>query len=234
MLVTARRQDWPRDLGLDPLRLEVFSEGESREFLRRDLGEERATDEELGELAERLGHLPLALELAGRYLGGYPTLSVGDYLGEFEDALSHVSMRAWDEERGSPTEHDLDVAATFEVSWKRVIDEAACRVFLLAGHCAPNQPIPDDVLRQAAELDEKAYGRGVHVLVSMGLLKGSDSGPLVHPLLAEFARALPDAGEALPALAGALVQMARRANAQIQYNTRWMLPPGRASATSSR
>ena len=207
VLVTARRQDWPRDLGLDQLRLEVFSEEESRAFLREYLGEERATEAEWGELAERLGYLPLALELAGRYLEGYPTLSVADYLGEFEDALSHVSMRAWDEERGSPTKHDLDVAATFELSWKRVSDEAACRVFLLTGHCAPNQPIPDDVLRQAAELDEKAYGRGVHVLVSMGLLKGSDSGPMIHPLLADFARALPDAAETLPALAGALATL---------------------------
>jgi phosphate starvation-inducible PhoH-like protein len=44
--VTARRWDWPRDLGLSPLRLEVFTEEESRAFLRRYVGEERATEEE--------------------------------------------------------------------------------------------------------------------------------------------------------------------------------------------
>ena len=213
VLVTARRQDWPRDLGLRPMRLDVFTPPESRAFLREYLPQHRAPDPDLDRLADRLGHLPLALELAGRYLDGYPTLSIADYLAEFQDALSHVSMREWDEDAGSPTDHDLDVAATFELSWKRVSDEVACRVFLLAGHCAPNQPIPDDVLQQAAGMDKKAYGGAVHVLMSMGLLKRSDSGPMIHPLLADFARALPDAGEGLRAVAGGLASLAVAANA---------------------
>jgi hypothetical protein len=37
VLVTARRGRWPRDLGLGRLRLEVFTEQESRAFLKRYL-----------------------------------------------------------------------------------------------------------------------------------------------------------------------------------------------------
>ena len=212
VLVTARRTDWPRDLGLRPLRLEVFAPEESRAFLREYLGEERATGEELDRLAERLGHLPLALELAGRYLEDYPTFSVGAYLEEFEEVLAHPSMGGWDTEAGSPTDHDLNVMATFELSWRRVKDEGACRVFQLAGYCAPNEPIPDEVLRQASDLDDREYGRAVHVLVGLGLLGGSEAGPVVHPLLGEYGRGLPDAPEALPALADALVSEAKAAN----------------------
>jgi hypothetical protein len=53
VLVTARRGRWPKDLGLKRMRLEVFDPEESLAFLREYLAEERATEEELGELAER-------------------------------------------------------------------------------------------------------------------------------------------------------------------------------------
>ncbi|MCP4655162.1 MAG: hypothetical protein GY856_07055, partial [bacterium] len=61
VLLTARRADWPRDIGLRALRLDVFSLDESQAFLREYLDESRATDDEVEALAERLGHLPLAL-----------------------------------------------------------------------------------------------------------------------------------------------------------------------------
>jgi tetratricopeptide (TPR) repeat protein len=217
VLVTARRQDWPRDLGLDPLRLEVFSEEESREFLREYLGEGRATDEELDELAERLGYLPLALELAGRYLGGLARLTVGEYLEKIEDVWAHPSMADWREELGNPTGHDLDLAKTFAASWERVEDETARWVFLMLGWCAPSQAVPCEVLERAAGLDTEACDAAVGVLAGLGLVEVEDPqvGPLVHPLLGEFARALPDAGEALEKVAGALVQMARKANAEM-------------------
>jgi len=213
VLVTARRQDWPRDLGLDPLRLEVFSEGESLEFLREYLGEGRATDAELDRLAERLGHLPLALELAGRYLESPSRLRVDEYVEKIEEIYAHPSMADWKKKLGSPTGHDLDLAKTFAASWDRVEDEVACRVFLMVGWCAPNQPVPCEVLEKAADLDTERCDEAVGVLAGLGLVEVEDpqAGPLVHPLLGEFARALADAGETLPALVGALRSLAGEA-----------------------
>jgi tetratricopeptide (TPR) repeat protein len=237
VLLTARRTDWPGDMALRRLRLDTFTPEESRAFLvkhletrfpharkgspdpeagggdltiplERDLGEEER--EMLDALAERLGHLPLALALAGRYIvsfdsPGFVGLSVADYLEELEEqrsSLEHESMQNWDQESGGPTKHDLDVMATFDLSWQRLEekeDHVAQRIFLLAGYCAPNEPIPHDLLRRAGagEDDEplsgKAYGRALNLLTGLGLLEqdvdAPDTGPTIHPLLAEYARA---------------------------------------------
>jgi tetratricopeptide (TPR) repeat protein len=274
VLLTARRADWPGDLGLDPLPLDTFTPEESRAFLvkhletrfpharkgspdpeagdgdlaiplERDLGEEER--EMLDALAERLGHLPLALELTGRYIvsfdsPGFVGLSVADYLEELAEqrsSLEHESMQNWDQESGGPTKHDLDLMATFDLSWQRLEgkeDHVAQRIFLLAGYCAPNEPIPHDLLRRAGadEDDEplsgKTYGRALNLLTGLGLLEqdadAPDTGPTIHPLLAEYARALPpfpspnvgrgeragERGEGLAALADTLVTMTYDAN----------------------
>jgi tetratricopeptide (TPR) repeat protein len=277
VLLTARRTDWPGDMALRRLRLETFTPEESRAFLvkhletrfpharkgspdpeagggdlaiplERDLGEEER--EMLDELAERLGHLPLALELAGRYIvsfdsPGFVGLSVADYLEELAEqrsSLEHESMQNWDQESGGPTEHDLDLMATFDLSWQRLEekeDHVAQRIFLLAGYCAPNEPIPHDLLRRAGAdedgepLSGKTYGRALNLLTGLGLLEldadAPNTGPTIHPLLAEYARALlpfpsPTVGrgeragvrgEGLAALADTLVRMAREANDQM-------------------
>jgi len=218
VLVTARHADWPRDLGILPLRLEVFAPEESRAFLRRYLPGGRATDADLGALAERLYHLPLALELAGRYLAGHARLPVAGYLGRLESIWEHPSMAGWRKELGNPTGHDLRLAETFAVSWEQVKDETARRVFLLAGYCAPNQPIPCQVLEEAAQIDREACDEALGVLAGLGLLEMGEpeAGPTVHPLLAEYARAIVSSareGEGvLGALAGALARLARAAN----------------------
>jgi tetratricopeptide (TPR) repeat protein len=212
--------------------------------LERDLGEEER--EMLDELAERLGHLPLALELAGRYIvsfdsPGFVGLSVADYLEELEEqrsSLEHESMQNWNQESGGPTKHDLDLMATFDLSWQRLEEKeyhVAQRIFLLAGYCAPNEPIPHDLLRRAGadEDDEplsgKTYGRALNLLTGLGLLEldadAPDTGPTIHPLLAEYARALPpfpspnvgrgeragERGEGLAALAATLATMTKQA-----------------------
>ena len=212
-VVTARRRNWPRDLGLAPLPLKVFDEKESRAFLREYLSEERATDAELDGLAERLGHLPLALELAGRYLKSAARLTVGEYLEKIENVWAHASMADWRAELGNPTGHDLDLAETFAASWERVEDETARQVFLMLGWCAPNEAVPCEVLEKAAELDTERCDAAVGVLAELGLVEVEDpqAGALVHPLLAEFGRSLAGAGEALEAVAEALGTLTQEA-----------------------
>jgi len=236
VLVTARRTDWPGFLGLRPLRLESFTPEESRAFLRHYLpspsqGEGAdlrpvgvrvgAADADLDALAERLYHLPLALELAGRYLAGHARLPVSAYLVRLESVWEHPSMAGWREELENPTGHDLRLAETFAVSWERVEDETARRVFLLAGYCAPNQPIPCEVLEEAMGIDGEVCDGALGVLAGLGLLEMGEpeAGPTVHPLLAEYGRLIvPSVAEGegvLGALAGALVRLARAANDQM-------------------
>jgi tetratricopeptide (TPR) repeat protein len=218
-LVTARFGRWPKDLGVESLRLRIFTLDESLEFLRQYLPADRATDQELSSLAERLGRLPLALELAGRYLHDTRVLSVGAYLQRIDQGLSHPSMRDWEATRGSPTDHDLNLAHSFALSWERVEDTAARRLFRVVGHCAPNRPIPNDLLQQALDLDQEDYALALGRLVALGLLDLDDpgAGPSIHPLLADFALTVPpdnyelgdDAFQPLASLAAAMESMAR-------------------------
>ncbi len=227
VLVTARRSSWPRELGLAALQLAVFSPEESLALLRKYLPGERAGNRELARLAERLWHLPLALKLAGCYLEGHPSLKVGSYVDRLADALDDRSMEAWRDEQGRvPSEQDRDLLASFMLSWERVTDEAARRVFLAAGWCAPNEAIPGEVLERAAGLDAEGCDGAVGLLAGLGLVEREavEVGPKVHPLLAEFGRKVltlspgpsPSEGEGkeppLAALARALVVLATEAN----------------------
>ncbi len=219
LLVTARRSVWPRELGLAPLRLPVFSPEESRAYLRRYVGEERASDGELDALAERLGRLPLALRLAGRYLDSDQSLTARGYLEELGVVLDHPAMKGWLAALGNLKGQDLDLAASFAKSWARVTDEGARRVFAAAAWCAPNEPIPGELLARAAGLDAPQCGGAVSLLVGLGLLEREegDEGPLIHPLLAEFGRQIHAAlGRKLdappPALASALADLAYEAD----------------------
>jgi tetratricopeptide (TPR) repeat protein len=216
VLLTARRGKWPRDLGLNVLPLDVFEAQESRAFLRKYLDEERASDEDLEQLAERLGHLPLALELAGRYLEAR-RLSIEMYLERLGQVMVDLSMVGWRAEWGSPTEHDLNLPRTFAVSWDEVKDETTRRLFLLAGYCAPNQPIPCELLEQAAGVDEDACDDSLTALMGLGLLRmdNPDAGPTIHPLLAEYARHQETELAPLSTLAGALARSASQANDQM-------------------
>ncbi len=107
---------------------------------------------ELDPLAERLGDLPLALDLAGRYLAEEEDFSPGDYLEELKKQersfLEHESLR---EEQGySPTGHSTSLQATFRQSWEKVKDEQGQRIFRTCGYCAANVPIPEGILSGAA------------------------------------------------------------------------------------
>jgi len=206
LLITSRRTDWPPSSGLRLLPLEVFSPAESLDFLRRALPKRRDRDEDLARLAEQLGHLPLALELAARYLNGHPRLGLEAYLEQCRAALEHPSMRAWRADLPAPTGHDLDLQATFALSWQQVQDETARNIFRMAGYLAPNSPIPLEIFERALRLSSEACDEALGLLYGLGLLKeGEDHLPAIHPLLAEYARLLArETGGLLERLADAL------------------------------
>src|SRR5690606_13224 len=113
LLITSRRTDWNAALGLQRLPLDEFSTQESLDFLRNYIPAERETDEEIETLAAHLGYLPLALELAGRYLERQPRLTIAGYLIQLDSALEHRSIQNWKAERKSLTGHDLSLLQTF-------------------------------------------------------------------------------------------------------------------------
>ena len=93
LLITTLCSDWPNDLDLSSLPLNVFKSGESLKFLRRHLHARGDSVKDLKRLSIRLGYLPLALELAGRYLARMPFLKIDAYLVQLGDVLNHPSMQ---------------------------------------------------------------------------------------------------------------------------------------------
>lgn len=213
LLVTSRHAEWPPALGLTRLALEEFSPAESLAFLRNYLPETRADQTALERLAEHLGHLPLALELAARYLAKLPGLEVDEYLAGLERALEHPSMKNWKPEQASLTGHDLSLAQTFAQSWERLGSPLARQVFIKAGYCAPNTPLPGPVLESMLGNEEgqpsTALDESLADLLGLGLLK---TGPAIHPLLAQFSRGLDEDRAALAAFSAQFSERANQAN----------------------
>jgi len=225
-LLTSRSYDWPPDLGIETHPLEGLPRPESLELLRK-LAErlKNAPDKYLDRLADRLGDLPLALDLAGNYLRSRPALTPKEYLAEMEEAgstlLEHPAFGEW--VKHNPTKHSTSLVHTFALSWNQLTDgatdELAGQIFRACGYCAPSTPIPWKLLAETLDAKDTSSRQNLDLalnrLCGLGLIAAGEGGSIVmHPLLAEFARAQDrDVGEsALPDLAEALAEVASQAN----------------------
>lgn len=216
VLLTTRRHEWPPDIGLQMRRLGLLPRPQSLTLLRKLAPRLTETsDAELGIIAEQLGDLPLALDLAGRYLGERPALTSQGYLNELHEvggALRHTSLLDW-VEGDSPTAHETNLTAAFLLSWQQLdedktIDAAAIKVFSACGYCAPKTPIPREIFRHLVG-NEQLADRVIKRLQLLGLLSENTD---IHPLLAEFARIQDTRKKSLKALAEALAELSYESN----------------------
>ncbi len=221
VLLTSRRQDWPPGLGVQVQRMGVLTGEESRNLLVKLAPRLEFLDQtELGKAAEKLGNLPLALDLAGRYLALREALQLGEYLKKIDQAGGALQMDHLESWLGpNPTRHARNLAATFELSWRELDGEAedlkaARQIFLACGYCAANTPIPREILKEGIIQDELFLDLGLQRLYTLGLLNKEPQGPTMHPLLEEFAR-LQDknADESiLTSVVDILIQLGNQAN----------------------
>ncbi|MEW8496200.1 MAG: tetratricopeptide repeat protein, partial [Candidatus Thiodiazotropha taylori] len=202
IIVTSRRDRWNPAQGIHPLALGVLSPTESCSLLaeyRPDLKDAP----HLGAIAEALGHLPLALHLAGCYLNLYPHSPLGDparYLEKLQDPalLAHPSLSGNDSH--SPTEHEQHVGKTFALSWDQLdpedtTDTIALNLLSEAAVLAPGEPIPREMLMaisQPEQPDEAFlidHEEALQRVLSLGLLQSEADGSLViHRLVGLFVR----------------------------------------------
>lgn len=191
LLITSRRTDWSPILNLNQNMLDSFSEEESQVFFKRAMSGRDENSSDLKMLAERLGHLPLALELASRYLNRRPRLSINEYLNQAKEAFEHPSMRGFRTELPSSTAHDLDLQMIFAFSWQELTDENPKRILQTASYLAPNAPIPLEIFEKGLEISSEVCDESLYVLYGFGLLRKHDNElPAIHPLLAEYVRHL--------------------------------------------
>ncbi len=152
--------------------LEVLSETDALLLLAQLIGEEKQ-NQELGqakEVCQRLGYLPLALQLVGRYVKKHK-ITLAEMLQRLEEkSLGHPSLIVKENDPTWTLNVEHGVAAAFELSWSDLSDEAqqlGCLLSLFA-----NAPIPWSLVERAAVYkSKKAIPIGLKILQIVGLFK---------------------------------------------------------------
>jgi tetratricopeptide (TPR) repeat protein len=213
VLVTSRDVRWERDAHLATL--DLFTPQEAVRFLLGRSGSQDATA--AGEVAELLGHLPLALEQAGAYTRE-AAISLGDYLQRLE-RFPELAL-----EKGAPRGRDPadTVAATWQVSLDHVrpvpgaLELLEVCAFLAAEDIPrelvtqPLNPPPEDESLAALASDPFALDQAVAALRRYGLVKATEQTLAVHRLLQQVVRASL-APEVAASRAGVAVRLLRAA-----------------------
>lgn len=114
-LITSRLVTGWQELAARPVRLAVLPAADSVELLRRAAG--RAELPDADRLCERLGHLPLAVRLAGAFLAR-TGIGVSEYLELLEDSRPETFRSA-----GVGTPEDRTVAMIWAVTFDRIAAE---------------------------------------------------------------------------------------------------------------
>lgn len=184
VLITTRLQlDLPQSLTLD-----VLDESAALELLQEWIGAEKINHElaDAKELCQRLGYLPLALNLVGRYVKKRK-ISLAEMLRRLEKkGLKHESLERDKNDPAWTLNVKRGVAAAFELSWEELSEEAqqlGCLLSLFA-----LAPIPWDLVESVETGQDAEDLEDARVeLESLHLLQGEDTYRL-HQLIREFFR----------------------------------------------
>jgi tetratricopeptide (TPR) repeat protein len=228
VLLTSRRVRWDVALGVQVLPLNVLARSESIALLRQYRSDLAEDDADLNAIAANLGDLPLALHLAGSFLGRYRyAVTPSAYLAQLQQPgwLEHPSLQGWKLTRDiSPTLHEQHVARTFALSYERLdahdtVDALALALLARAAHFAPGEPIPREVLlatlNQDADNSDATLARedALQRLYELGLLEPAVSGTVrLHRLLAAFVQSTYSDPEAQTAVEQTMLTLANRLN----------------------
>jgi hypothetical protein len=167
--------------------LEVLSESDALSLLSQLLGEEKVTNElaTAKQLCQRLGYLPIALQLVGQYLKKRSRISLAEMLQRLESkGLAHPSLEVNPNDPTWTLNIKNGVAAAFELSWSELsqpAQELGCALSLFA-----LAPIPWSLVESAVpEQDSEDLEDARIELENLHLLQGEDTYQL-HQLIREF------------------------------------------------
>ncbi|MEH2035329.1 tetratricopeptide repeat protein [Nostoc sp.] len=182
LLITSRLQlDFSQSFTLD-----VLSESAALELLQEWVGAEKVAQEleDAKEICQRLGCLPLALNLVGRYVKKRK-ISLAEMLRRLEEKkLTHESLARDEEDRTWTLNVKRGVAAAFELSWEELNDDAKELGVLLSLFALA--PIPWKLVESVETgKDAEQLEKSRVDLKDLHLLQGEDSYQL-HQLIREF------------------------------------------------
>ena len=184
VLITTRLQlDLPQSFTLD-----VLDESAALELLREWIGEKISHElADAKELCQRLGYLPLALNLVGRYVKKRK-ISLAEMLRRLEKkGLKHESLERDKNDLAWTLNVKRGVAAAFELSWEELTDRARHLGRLLSLFALA--PIPWDLVESVETGRDPEDLEDARVeLESLHLLQGEETYRL-HQLIREFFQA---------------------------------------------
>ncbi|NER23722.1 MAG: tetratricopeptide repeat protein [Symploca sp. SIO1C2] len=167
------------------LNLEVLKPLAAMALLQSLVGRKRLLQEPwlARKLCKWLGYLPLGLELVGCYLKQEEDLSLAELLEELQN--ERLAAEALVETHSGMTAQ-LGVAAAFELSWKRLNQNAQVVAYLLSLFALA--PIPWSLVESAAKSKStKELKQARRTLVQLNLLKRTDKNTYqLHQLIREF------------------------------------------------
>lgn len=195
VLVTSRSQ--LRGLatreGARRLALDTLAPADSATFLKQRLIDRPAAEADVRALADRCGHLPLALAVAAERCSRYPDLSLPDLLAELDGETSRLAALE------VPLDPISDLRAVFSWSYDS-LDEEARRAFRLLG-LRPGHEIGMPAMAALFAVDIATARRLVDKLVDANLVREHRPGRFVlHDLIRDYALELGSEDESDEAL----------------------------------
>ncbi|MFE4722002.1 NB-ARC domain-containing protein, partial [Streptomyces sp. NPDC056728] len=182
VLVTTRRDLPWQDLGT-PLRLDILTPETSLTVLQEITGRHSEGDgSPLGDLAEELGHLPLALQQAGAYLAQTRT-SADTYLNQLRADPAGVLAATTP---GDPQQRTIAQLWSVALNAVHTADPQAVELLQVLAYCAPD-PLPRHVLATALPAAQDV-DHALGVLAAYSMITLTDTTVTVHRLVQTVVR----------------------------------------------
>ncbi|MEV5734703.1 tetratricopeptide repeat protein, partial [Streptomyces sp. NPDC052292] len=180
-LVTTRRNLPWRDVGT-PLCLDTLTPEASLRVLQEITGYVGSDDAGLAELADELGHLPLALQQAGAYLA-QTRISPQSYLAQLRADPAGVLATA---APGDPHQRTITQLWSVTLNTLHTRDPQAVELLRILAYCAPD-PLPRKVLATALPTSQ-SVAHALGVLAAFSLITLTDGTVAVHRLVQAVVR----------------------------------------------
>jgi tetratricopeptide (TPR) repeat protein len=204
VLITSRNSQWPPQLNLHTFVLGVLQPEESIALLRRYRSD--ISDADAKAIAEQLGHLPLGLTLAGKFLARYRGHAFGEPQTYFANLrtkmLEHSSLITKQDrmaQSSPPNRQELGVYASMRLSYEQLhttdeLDQLAIAALARASYFAPNTPISYELIMQTLgaydpENEDQAQVRAdaIKRLLEVGFVEAAEAGGVrIHRLIADY------------------------------------------------